>query len=585
MLGNVRPEELHALVADHVGTPPLPQLHDEQVRHRAMRLARRQGLDDRIDRELDDPAPIPLLSYHAFRRFQRDGNRADCDAFMHQRSRQIDLAAMSVYLSGRHTRRLEDLLWAECECSWWAMCSHECPEAPIDLRAAICACHYATILRLVGNRMNREVADRLLREIRRRVLDEFLHEPRRHWWHTTTNNWNAVCHGGVGIAALLVESDPERLTQILRSILQGLPAFLSGFTADGGCTEGPSYWAFGFGWYVKLAAALYDFTGGRIDLMADERIEAICRYRPAVTLTPAQQLPFADAHNGFVSATTAVLINRFVRMPRLFGLCRLADDGTLHVATLDDLLLVDETPHQPGHDRRDHLLPDLGVALLRRGEIAVAAKAGHNAEHHNHNDVGQFVVHRGGTLFLTDLGAPIYSRRTFSPDRYTSLFCNSLGHSVPVIDGAAQGTGGRFAGTIETEGLNADGPKRLRIEMAGAYDLPHLRRLTRQIDLAADGAMRLADTFELDAPPRSLEEAFITTCPAVVAEDGTGVTIASESDGTLTLCAADTPGTFAVAELPDASAESRHGELIRRITFTPAELTSPLTLRFDLRAH
>ena len=51
--------------------------------------------------------------------------------------------------------------------------------------------------------------------------------------------WNAVCDGAAGLAAMLVERDPQRLTAVLRRVLQGLPAHLSGFTADGGCSEEP----------------------------------------------------------------------------------------------------------------------------------------------------------------------------------------------------------------------------------------------------------------------------------------------------------------------------------------------------------
>ena len=47
-------------------------------------------------------------------------------------------------------------------------------------------------------------------------------------------------------------------------------------------------------------------------------------------------------------------------------------------------------------------------------------KGGHNAENHNHNDVGSFVVALGRATPLVDPGSEVYTARTFSPRRYDS---------------------------------------------------------------------------------------------------------------------------------------------------------------------
>jgi len=583
MLGDISGEELTGIIESNVGNAPLPAAFDQAVRDRAVRIARRQGLCERIEAELARDEPIEVIKHSTFRLYARTGDRSVCDGQMQRRSRQIDLAAMAVYLGMEgHARYLQDLLWAECDSAFWTLSSHENPAGPIDLRVAMCGFHYGLIVKML--QLDGEVTRRVLGEVRRRVLGAYLDPRHSHWWKTHTNNWNAVCNGAVGLTAMLIERDPRRLAAILRSVLADLPVFLSGFTADGGCTEGPGYWRFGFGWYVDFAAGLYDFTGGRINIMAGEKVDRICRYPLGAWVAPGQDLAFADAHDGFMPAALAERINRFVGAPELFGMCRLTDDGQLAAGTLADLLAIDEATHEPLADAADHLLPDLAVAKVRAGRVTVGAKAGHNAEHHNHNDVGSFVVHRGATFFLTDLGAPIYSRRTFSPRRYESIFCNSLGHSVPVINGLGQPAGAKFAGTLAAEGLNAGDARTLRIEMAAAYDDKSLQRLSRVIEIPPAGReVRLADTFGFSAAPESVREMFITTQPAEAAHDGKSVRIRSDDDGEAELAAVETDGTFDVAELPDESAEHRHGELIRRIAFTPAALAAEMTLRFAVR--
>ena len=213
--------------------------------------------------------------------------------------------------------------------------------------------------------------------------------------------------------------------------------------------------------------------------------------------------------------------------------------------------------------------------------MTVGAKAGTNGENHNHNDIGSYILHKGRSFFLTDPGAPVYSKKTFSGRRYESVYCNSFGHSVPVINGRRQSEGSRFRGEIRADGLDGDGPKTLAIAMAGAYDDPTLVKLDRTLTLAPDGRrLTLVDTYAFTEPPTALEEAFITTLAATVDPDGRSVVIRSPQDGALRLRAEGVAGRFAVTELTEESRESRTGELLRRITFTPGTRTAAMTLRF-----
>jgi hypothetical protein len=654
MLGNLSSPEVSMIVDKRFGNSPMPYLRDPAVRERSIRVAREQGLIDRVQRELEIgrgealgniPAfgatgpcvqgagglspwrtarDIPVISHSLFRRFRRTGNRSDCEKLIFWRDRQIELAALACYLGLDQWEWLCDLLWAECETTWWELPAHEAHSHPIDLFAAVKAKQLATVLAALGERIDPEVRTRVKAEIRRRILDPFLDPAQQDFfWKTVNHNWNPVCHGGVGLAAMLIEEDRYRLDRTIRMILRDLEVFLDGFAPDGGCTEGPGYWRFGFGWYVALAAGLYDFSGGKINLMAGERIERICRYPLAVAIRPGVELEFADAHSEFISPETAILINRFVPVPELFGMCRLTKDGALAVENLTDLVLYDGTKYSPADLSADAWLKDLGVVKACRGEVAVGAKGGHNAEHHNHNDVGSFAVYRGGTAFLCDPGAPVYSARTFSEKRYESVYVNSFGHSVPVIEGQGQGFGRQFAGTIVAEGLGdlilsavtcnpgasasagchtpphvenarvvhqearqptARATKRITIEMGGAYPVPTMKKLTRTIELPAGGQeVAVADSYEFSQPPASLQEAFITTLPAEVTPGGRTVVLRSKSDGVARLTA-QAGGRFAVVELTEESkAESHTGELLRRILFTPAKLAARMDLGFVVR--
>jgi hypothetical protein len=237
-------------------------------------------------------------------------------------------------------------------------------------------------------------------------------------------------------------------------------------------------------------------------------------------------------------------------------------------------------------DHRDYLMPDLGQVKLRGGagrrQMTLMALAGHNGVPHNHNDVGSFILHRGDRIFLVDPGAPLYTRKTFSPQRYEIVFCNSIGHSVPVIDGKLQQPGSQYYGTLETENLNGEGQKGARIDMTHAYPKGAVKRLVRTFTLDTDAnRLTLEDAYAFARAPRSLEEAFVTFEKVMISRNGRSATIGPKGNQ-VRLSAVDTPGRFRVRRLVEESKEGRADEVITRITFVPRKLGTEMRLRFEI---
>jgi hypothetical protein len=106
-------------------------------------------------------------------------------------------------------------------------------------------------------------------------------------------------------------------------------------------------------------------------------------------------------------------------------------------------------------------------------------KGGHNAEHHNHNDVGSFVVVLGDEPLLLDPGGEVYTARTFSNRRYESNVLNSFGHPVPLVGGKLQQTGREASGRIVRYDFTEDADT-LLLDISSAYDVPELEKLQRK---------------------------------------------------------------------------------------------------------
>jgi hypothetical protein len=85
-----------------------------------------------------------------------------------------------------------------------------------------------------------------------------------------------------------------------------------------------------------------------------------------------------------------------------------------------------------------------------RGGLYLAARGGHNAESHNHNDVGHFVVYLDNQPAVIDVGRETYTAQTFSADRYQLWFTRGSAHNAPIVNGVEQAEGRERKATAVT---------------------------------------------------------------------------------------------------------------------------------------
>ena len=111
-------------------------------------------------------------------------------------------------------------------------------------------------------------------------------------------NWNSVCLAGVTGAALTSIESPQRRAFFAASAEKYIEYFLEGFTPDGYCSEGVGYWNYGFGHFVMLAETIKQATGGKVDLLAAERIRPIALFARRMEILPGVYPAFADSHVG-----------------------------------------------------------------------------------------------------------------------------------------------------------------------------------------------------------------------------------------------------------------------------------------------
>jgi Heparinase II/III-like protein len=421
----------------------------------------------------------------------------------------------------------------------------------VDLGAANRAWTIATADYLLGDRLPAELRARLRTETRERMLNEYLAaaaEGRARWsWMNGRTNWNAVCTSGVvGAGLTLLESRRERAL-LVWGLAQSSPFFLSGFSADGMTSEGLGYWVYGFGSYLMAAEALYQSTEGRINFYAHPKIRAIALMARRYEMTDGLYPAFSDSSISQKSdAALDGLINQRYQLGWPGATPRSGDYFATH--PLGDRLysyglLAFPLPEfggahlEPQQEKNSAALaardffPDGQVLIARRPasddlpNFSLAIKGGHNDEPHNHNDNGSFVIGVAGRPLLLDPGMEVYTKDTFGPLRYTSMMMNSLGHSVPVVAGKAQGTGKKFRGEIISTKFTPERDE-VVMDLTTSYEVASLQKLTRTFIFdRKNGQVEIVDEANFSRPER-FGTALVTCSKWMPRPDGQGARIA-----------------------------------------------------------
>lgn len=489
--------------------------------------------------------PIPPLPATLWLDFARTGRRTGYEEPASLRRRMLWTLTLAECLEhvGRFLDPLLDLAWAICEESSWTYPAHEAALTDVthpylDLGVADTALTLAELDALVGSQLDARLGQRIRAEIDRRCLTPYLTRD-DHWWLFQSKggnaaNWTAVCNCGIVGAALYLETDPARLAAIIAQALRSLEDYLASFDPDGGSSEGPGYWGYGFGHYTILAHLLAVRTDGHVDLLAGARLRQIATFPLRTLLSHGHYVNFSDCDPD-VALEPALLhyLGNRLALPDLHGLALSQPDTAPHRAYfnwgLRHLFWL------PPADALSHYVPARhdwfsGLQwLFARFDpadpqaLVLAAKGGHNDELHNQNDVGNFIVHWRGESLIADVGRGQYTKDYFGEQRYEHFVNSSLGHSVPVLNGQVQGTGAAFAAHVLEHVADAHADT-LLLDLTNAYPITTgLHSLQRRLTLQREqphGWVTLEDRFVFAQAPATFESAVTTFAPVLIEEHG-----------------------------------------------------------------
>ena len=495
----------------------------------------------------------PMTRASVFLDFAENGNRTNFEkiSFSRRDALSILVVAELIENKGRFMDDIVDGIWSVCEETFWGVPAHltyqkrgiglpDVNDPVVDLFAAETSSLLAWISHLMGDKLdkvNPMIKERIYIEIDRRIFKVIESDPKYRWMgygrknvdstlsykersflERRPNNWNPWISSNLLSSVLLLEKNKDRRAKFVHQVFDVLDNYLDPYPADGGCDEGPGYWG-------KAAASTFDCldlvkmaTNNKFNLFDEPLIKSMGEFIFKAYIGDGYYLNFADAvsktnhspmliyrYGKAVGSSTMMEMGAFLakktpgglNMPEAYSLLRKLPE----LFYSKELLMA--TPAEPLISGA--WLQDIQVMVSRDQEASkkgfyIAAKAGHNQESHNHNDVGSFMVFYNGKPVLIDVGAGTYSK-----DYGKSWVISSAYHNMlPIVNGQVQITGRKYAASAVS--YNSDSHKIVfKQDISKTYneDLG-MRKWERTITHNKGKSIVIADNFDFSTTKDSI---------------------------------------------------------------------------------
>jgi len=457
------------------------------------------------------------------------------------------ILAETIEDKGRFTEAIMNGIWSICEESFWGVPAHisgtglpDVENPVVELFSAETSSVMAIADYFIGDKLdkiNPLIRKRIYYETNRRLFTPMMNPAIRdkYGWMSKTrpvNNWNPWIMSNWILSSLLLEKNENRRSEMIYTAMNGLDLYLNGLGEDGGCDEGPSYWFAAGGSVYDCLELLKKATNDKINIFEVPLIQKMGSYVYKAHIDGYYFTNFADADP--ILRPDGLMLYRFGKEIGDKKMIEFGEwafqmfpntnvTGYQRMRRIENILtakLIEKNNnYQPV---KDAWVSDIQVMTARTDKgLYLASHGGHNAESHNHNDVGDFIIYADGQPMIIDAGRGNYTARTFSNKRYELWFTQSEYHNLPIVNGIGQKDGREYEAKNVKCLINEKGAG-LKMDIASAYPKEAginswfrtvtLNRIKNQVELT--------DDFVLNNKTKSLQQVFMTICDIDISQAG-----------------------------------------------------------------
>ena len=487
--------------------------------------------------------PVPVIDATLLMEYVRSGDREEHGkiSFGKRNSLMELVIAEALEDKGRFTEKIMNYVWSICEETYWGVPAHlsvqkarsgmpDAEDPTVDLFGAETAVGLALTDYFVGDKLDK--ISKLLRkriyfEVNKKILTPILDQDRYGWLSKTraVNNWNPWIISNVMLANLLLEKNEATRLSHVYTHMNYLDLYFNGLGDDAGCDEGPSYWFAAGASAFDALQVLASATNEKCEIYKEPFIQKMASYVYKMHISNDYFVNFADADPTL--KPDGIMLYRFGKALNDAPLMAFGQWATQNFDPaismtgyqkhrhLWNLMAFSSMPKEKiAHpELGDYWFNDIQVVTARHKDLFFAAHGGHNAESHNHNDVGDFVYYAKGEPIIIDAGRGNYTARTFSAQRYSLWFTQSEYHNLPFINGVGQKAGREFEASAVSNFMNEKAAG-MSLDLAKAYPAEAgIKTWKRTLQLnKLKGQVEIKDQFELSENKQGVQQAFMTLC-------------------------------------------------------------------------
>lgn len=409
-----------------------------------------------------------------FAQYKTIGNRSNYENLFFANRMHFTAITLAEIIEqkGRFIKDIEKGIHFYSEMIWWGLPAHyplDHPEKTIqvvDLYNSEIACMLAWCCYMLRDEFPNNLVSEINSEINRRFLVPARIRGILSWKNKSslTSNWNTwICENWLS-CVLLSNNTLKSKSKDIFDIMKCLDYFIDGYSSDGYCDEGPGYWSRSVGSLITCLILLKEATNGSIDIGNNPKLRKMVEYISNIYIGNGYYVNFGDSSPknrsninvifpaavylqdkqlGQFSAYEAVT-NKYYEDPAYY----FSHDGNAalgrELRLLSDLKEFKRTKTSL-KTFTDYYYSNSQIYISRKCEpLYIAAKAGNNNEHHNHNDVGNYIIFADGKPLVIDLGVQTYTNNSFGKERYNLISTRSSLHNVPYINGQEQKAGAQY---------------------------------------------------------------------------------------------------------------------------------------------
>lgn len=381
------------------------------------------------------------------------------------------------------------------------------------------------------------------------IIPSFNEDGERMGWINGSNNWNAVCHGGMVVASLAIaDENPALAAKTISRALEKLPNSLKEYAPEGVHPEGPFYWRYGTCYTVVASNVLTTALGSDFGISESPGFMQTADYRLQVTGPSTECFNYADSDGKTDGEASAVLA----------WFAAKTGNGTyinkpFFENPADPNLLISGESLIPQNEGRF-----AGVALIwlaqcsweRTSELAsawygkghvplavfhgdqndaghfyMAAKGGSGLISHGNMDAGTFVFELNDVRWIVDPGnQPYYplnaigfelSNSKQESERWTLLTKNNFGHSVVTVNNELF----RVRGSAPFSDFKDGERPEVSIDLTELYG-PNIKSALRKFIKENNSSLLIEDQFEINDSTKNITWQLMTIADVEPVKNG-----------------------------------------------------------------